>query len=126
MLARLRHPDLRPVVAALFAIAMVWLGLGHQPVRIGPGGPAGPVVLVAAPDGSPAELCALSSDGTPSQATHAGRCDACVLAVAPAPAAVAALGVPAVEGLGPVVTARLGVEAWQRPPRPPSRAPPRA
>lgn len=60
MLARLRHPDLRPVVAALFAIAMVWLGLGHRPLQIGAGNAPAPVVLATILDDAAIALCTAS------------------------------------------------------------------
>lgn len=126
MLARLRHPDLRPVVAALFAIAMVWLGLGHRPLQIGAGNAAAPVVLATVLDDAAIALCTASPGEVPPAETHAGRCDACVLAVAPEPPVAADHAAPAVEGTGPVPAARLVVEAQRRPPRPPSRAPPEA
>ncbi|MCZ0732858.1 hypothetical protein [Phreatobacter sp. AB_2022a] len=113
-------------MAALFAIAMVWLGLGHRPLQIGVGTPAVPLMLAAAVDDAAIAFCtALPGEAPPIEA-HAGRCDACVLAVAPEPLAVADHAVPAVEGTGPAPAARLVVDAQQRPPRPPSRAPPAA
>lgn len=126
MLARLRHPDLRPVVAALFAVAMVWLGLGHRPIETRPGSSAGLVVLAALPDGTVAELCALAPADAPQSGAHAGRCDACLLALMPATVGAAARAVPSVEGTGAVAAATLVLVAQLRPPRPPSRAPPLA
>ncbi|MGL4285968.1 MAG: hypothetical protein ACRCVA_06470 [Phreatobacter sp.] len=126
MLARLRHPDLRPIVAALFAVAMIWLGLGHRPV--GPGAaPFGVSRLaLALPDGSPAEFCAPASGEMPAGLPHvgAGPCDACVLAVRPAPLAVVARAAPVTPGAPPMVQASAGATPEDRLTRPQSRAPP--
>ncbi|QCI66996.1 hypothetical protein [Phreatobacter stygius] len=128
MLARLRHPDLRPVVAALFAVAMIWLGFGHRPVVLGEAsGPPGFAQLVL-PDGSPAEFCAPASDAAPRGKPHAGAhlCDACVLAVRPVPAAVMARAAPAMPGAAPVTIASAEVRPRDQLGRPQSRAPPPA
>lgn len=129
MLARLRHPDLRPVVAAIFAVAMIWLGLGHRPVVPGGADRFGPSRLaLALPDGSLAEFCAPLSGETPPGLPHAGAgpCDACVLAVRPAPLAVVARAAPVTPGAAPMVRASAGVTLLDRSTRPQSRAPPRA
>lgn len=125
MLARLRHPDLRPIVAALFAVAVIWLGLGHRPVVPGAAQPFGVSRLaLVLPDGSPAEFCAPASGEMPAGLPHAGPCDACVLAVRPVLLAVAVRAAPVRPGTPPVVQASAGVTLIDRLTRPQSRAPP--
>ncbi|MGF1660655.1 MAG: hypothetical protein ACFCUS_14625 [Rubrimonas sp.] len=67
----------RLVVAALFALSALLLGVAHQPLvasdRLGP--------VVLAPDGTSAEIC--GSGDAP--AAHVHRCDVCTLVAAAAP-----------------------------------------
>jgi hypothetical protein len=125
MLARLRHPDLQPIVAALFAVAMIWLGFGHRPVAAYAGLP---VEMVGLADGSVglSALCSAEKTDIPRGLPHAGtfHCDACLIGVEPKPQGLTGRSAPSVPGLGPVVAASDEVAPRRLASRPPSRAPP--
>ncbi|QCI67198.1 hypothetical protein [Phreatobacter stygius] len=93
MLNRLRHPDLRPIVAALYAVAMLWLGLAHRaPAVAAAGHPE--ILRIALPDGSLTAWCLNDLGQEPGQqpghqpGRGTGPCDACLL--------IAAIGLPPV------------------------------
>ena len=82
----LRHVRLRAAVAALYAVAMLLLGVAHAPLV---GTVAKPSVDLAAfllPDGSLPDLCVVADEGSGDPAPHhaaASLCDACLLTAAP-------------------------------------------
>lgn len=125
MFGCLRARPLRPVVLALYALAMVTLGFAHKmPVT----GFADDVRLELAaltlPDGSVPDLC-LTGDASGQDTAHAGVCDACLLTAAPGLGAVASMDLPLPADLR-LVDVSVPVDAlWSRPaPAPQSRGPP--
>ena len=80
MLAILRISKFKPVVAALYAVAMLMLGFAHMPVRA-PAGGSGQAVAAALPDGTPIAICGQAPD-TSSGKHMAKHCDACCLTAA--------------------------------------------
>lgn len=126
MLNRLRHPDLRPVIAALYAVAMLWLGLAHRPPVVATPGSAG-ILQVLLQDGSPDAWC-LNDPGQPpvhAPGRGSGLCDACLLTAAIGlPPATAGLPVPAGVATGRAVARPALAVAARAVDRPRSRGPP--
>ncbi len=79
MLAILRMSNFKPVVAALYAVAMLMLGFAHMPV-VAPAGASGQVAA-ALPNGTPITICGHAPDA-PSGKHLAKHCDACCLMAA--------------------------------------------
>ncbi len=80
MLAILRMSKFKPVVAALYAVAMLMLGFAHQPVGA-VAGTSGQLAAAALPDGMPIAICGHAPDA-PSGKHFAKHCDACCLTAA--------------------------------------------
>jgi len=71
--------QLRLTIAALFALAMIWLGFAHRPVVFNPSSlPAISVDAFALPDGSLPDLCLPDADG-PGKPGHFATCEACLV-----------------------------------------------
>jgi hypothetical protein len=80
MLAVLRMSKFKPVVAALYAVAMLMLGFAQLLVRA-PAGASSQAVAAALPDGTTIAICGQAPD-TPSGKRMAKHCDACCLTAA--------------------------------------------
>jgi hypothetical protein len=123
----LRLSPLRATVAALYAVAMLLLGVAHAPVA---GAAAKPTVDLAAfllPDGSVPDLCVVDAGGAGDHAPlHVAvtLCDACLLTGAPGlPPPVSITAAPVSVGSaavmvdrGPAPVARFEVPGTSRAP----------
>ena len=87
MLDLLRKSGWKPLVAALYAVAMLTLGFAHGQAGIlaGPGleTSASPIIAFALPDGTLPSLCGESQKGAPGPHHGLLLCDACQLTAAP-------------------------------------------
>ena len=87
MLGLLRNSGWKPLVAALYAVAMLTLGFAHHQSRIAgsPGSEIGAAQLTAfaLPDGTPPAICGSSKHGAPGSRHGLLICDACQLTAAP-------------------------------------------
>lgn len=87
MLDRLRHSGWKPLVAALYAVAMLTLGFAHSQASMptASGAEAASLEAVASvlPDGSSTPICGQSRSGAPGQRHGGAPCDACSLTAAP-------------------------------------------
>ncbi|QCK88049.1 hypothetical protein E8L99_20960 [Phreatobacter aquaticus] len=126
MLNRLRNPDLRPILAALYAVAMLWLGFAHHMGQPGSAAAAG-LERIVLPDGSVAEFCLPGADHKPGGTTgkSALPCDACLL-TAMGGVVGEAPGLPRPAEIGASLTFVLepAIVAQQRAERARSRGPP--
>lgn len=121
MLDRLRTSGLRPIVLALYALAMIGLGFAHQaPVVPLDADARAELAAFALPDGSTPDLC-LTGDESGGGAAHAGVCDACLLTSAPGLGAVAAPVLPVPVDRVPATVATL-VSAFVPASVPPSQS----
>jgi len=84
------------VVAALYALAMVMLGLAHQPMAR-TFSPAADLAAFVLPDGSLPPICGQDGQNIPGDGKAAQHCDACTLSSAPGLLPVAAASVPTSE-----------------------------
>jgi hypothetical protein len=82
MLGRLRQTRAGIGVAALYALAMIMLGLAHRPVAL-PNAPTVDLAAYALPDGAVPTLCGHSGDSDQGpQHSVSNSCEACALTAA--------------------------------------------
>ncbi|MBL8838718.1 MAG: hypothetical protein JNL66_20865 [Alphaproteobacteria bacterium] len=90
-----------PLIVALYALAAITLGFAHRGAL-----PVNPLAAFAAPDGTPAVICATDAPDQPGHHAGTGRdCDACRLAASPGllPAGAPAPRTPSAVALAAVV-----------------------
>ncbi len=125
MLACMRQIRLRPIVAVLYAVAALTLGLAHKPL-VASSDSRVELAAFALPDGSLPDICGSGQGNEPAHGHSSATCDACLVSHAPGLvlAAPPILGAPRlIATVEPVLLVEPVIAAPTRAPN--SRGPPR-